>query len=373
MLYLNNAATSYPKPQSVIESINKSLQDIPVGQNRSNWKSSNIIELCKKNISKIINNDNSGNIYFTSGATEASNMVISGLDLYKTKPLVSKNEHNCIIRPLYNYYDEIDIEYINSDSLGLVNIEMLESQIKINTKAIFINHCSNVTGIIQDIVKIGKIAKKHNLIYVVDASQSCGCIDIDVNRANIDILIFTAHKSLFGISGLGGFYIRNNVNLKKVKFGGTSTNSHMIKVDKYNREFEVGTQNIVGITALNSGCEYILKEGIVKIQSYENNLIKYLYEKLKSLRNIIIYTDEKYNQGPLLSFNINTLDPTDVAYILENSFEIVIRSGLLCAPIIHKSLTNAKKGSVRVSLSYFNTYEEVDEFYNAIKQICESI
>ncbi len=373
MIYLNNAATSYKKPKCVYDSINNSLQDIPVGQFRSNFKNNNIINECKTNISKIIHNNDSGEIYFTSGATEAANLVINGINLENKHVLISSNEHNCIIRPLYNCFKNAQIEILNSDYLGLIDIDNIEEKITKNTKAIFVNHCSNVTGIIQDIEKIGKIAKKHNLIYIVDASQSAGCINIDVEKAKIDILIFTAHKSLFGISGLGGFYLRKNVELKLVKFGGTANNSQNIIIDKKSREFEVGTQNILAITALKHSTDFILNKKIEDIINYEKKLIDYLYKGLKTNDKIILFSDESYNRGPLLSFNIKGLDSSDVGYILEHTYETIVRVGLHCAPLIHKQLKTFPKGSVRVSISMFTTIDEIEQFIENINEITKGL
>jgi len=370
MIYLNNAATSYRKPPCVNDAINKCLLDLPVGQFRSNQCENNLILDCKDNISKFINVKKKENIFFTSGATESFNLIINGLKLNNTHVLISVNEHNSVIRPLYNSKENIDIELIKCDEFGYINPLDIESQIIPNTKAIFINHCSNVTGIVQDINKIGEIAKKHNLIFIVDVAQSLGCIKIDVESANIGILVFTAHKSLMGISGLGGFYLKGNIDVDIVKFGGNAKNSHLIKIDKNNKEFEVGTQNIVAIAALKSSTDFLINE--VKLNTlYANELKKslYLYSKLKKVENLIIYSNDNYNKGPLFSFNINYLDPSDVSYILYNSYEVITRVGLHCAPLIHKNLNTLNKGTVRISLSYYTTYSEIDDFIKIIHEI----
>lgn len=373
MIYLNNAATSFKKPQCVYDSINESLRELPVGQFRSNSINNNIIKECKTNISKIINNKNSGEIYFTSGATEAANLIIQGLSFRNSHILISPNEHNCIIKPLYNIVNNSEIDILSCDRFGLIDVESIEKQINNKTKALFINHCSNVTGIIQDIEKIGNIAKKYNLIYIVDASQSAGCIDIDVEKSKIDILIFTAHKSLYGISGLGGFYLRNNVDLKIVKFGGTGNNSQNIIIDKNCRDFEVGTQNILAITALKNSTNFILENSIENIFIKEKTMIEYIYYSFRANSKIILYTDEVYNIGPLISFNIKGLDPSDVGYILENTYDVVVRVGLHCAPLIHKQLKTFPKGSVRISISMFTTFNEIKKFVDIINEITKGL
>lgn len=373
MIYLNNAATSFPKAPNIISSIEESLQKIPVGQFRSSENSeSNIIKECKFNLSKFIKNKDSNKIFFTSGATESFNLIVNGLELKNSHVIVSATEHNSLLRPLFNSKDNIEISVIPCNNVGYLNPLDIVGMIKDNTKAIFINHISNVTGVIQDVSKIGEIAKKNNLIYVVDGSQSCGCLDIDIEKTYADIFVFTSHKALLSISGLGGFYLKDNNLLALSKYGGTGKNSSSLMLEKYSGEFEVGTQNIVAITALKHSCDYLLNIQLSTVYDNLKNMYQYLLSQLFLVKNIKLYYDYNFEFCSIISFNIVGIKSSDVAYILTNSYDIILRVGLHCAPLIHKYINTENDGTLRVSISYFTQYSDIDEFVRALNDIVNS-
>jgi len=378
MIYFNNAATTFPKPQSVIDAVNKCLQQAPTDQFRNNTETGEIISQCKNNLAKLFHIKTPERIFFTSGATEALNMVIKGLNFSGKHIVTTTTEHNSVLRPLsrfieaYNSTGNKTITYVDCNSDGFVPVADIEKNIKANTIAVIINHCSNVTGVLQDIEKIGKITRNRGVLFIVDASQSAGSVNIDVEQSNIDLLIFTGHKGLMGIQGIGGFYVRPGIKLRATKLGGTGKDSHIINFPEDYQQYEAGTMNIPGITALNQGIKFILDTNTEKIIAKEKRLTTKLFSELNKLKNVIIYAKSAENHGPALSFNIKGVPPGDVGYILQHSGEYVVRTGLHCAPLIHNALNASEKGTVRVSFSFFNTEKEIDGLVKIIQQINNS-
>lgn len=376
MIYFNNAATSYPKPQSVVDAVNSCICAVPGSQYRNNIDNGGgVVEQCKANLATLFDIRYPEKIFFTSGATESLNLIINGLGLSGKHIITTVTEHNSLLRPLVNFTTEQDtsIDFVPCDTFGQVPIDEIEKRIRPKTFAVFINHCSNVTGAVQDIEVLGKLTRTKGIILIVDASQSAGTVEIDVEKYGIDILVFTGHKGLLGIQGTGGFYIRPGLSLKLTKIGGTGKDSHIIKLPADYEEYEPGTMNIPGIAALNSGVEFILNTGLSEITQKKQLLVTRLISRLKKFKSLYLYSAPGRNQGPVVSFNIKGLPPGDVGYILYHSGEILVRTGLHCTPLIHKYLSKDTLGNVRVSFSYFNTETEIDVLLNLIKQIHDSI
>lgn len=373
MIYLNQAATTWPKPKMVEKAVQAAIALPPFSQNRSAAADNeNIIELCRKKLARLFHIEDEKRIYFSSGATDSFNRIIRGLELEDKKVLVTQSEHNALLRPLYNMYKNVEIDVVNCDSEGNLLYEELEKKITEDVSVVFINHCSNVTGVTVDLKRIARIVHAKDAILVVDGSQSAGHIKIDVEKQGIDILVFTGHKGLFGPQGTGGYYVRPGITLKTTVYGGTGYDSKRLVMEEYNNEYEVGTQNVHGISGLSAGVDYILQEGITNIQYKEQQLMTKLKQELCKMKNVIVYGN-KNEVGLVLSFNICGLIPSDVAYILANNYEIVVRSGFHCAPLIHQALGTDEKGTVRVSVSYFNTMEEVEQFLKVVKELEQSL
>jgi cysteine desulfurase / selenocysteine lyase len=374
MIYLNNAATSYPKPSCVLEAFDACVKMPPSSQFRSavTFGKIDILEECRRNLGHLFGIKETNRIFFASGATEAMNMVICGLPLAGKQILTTQTEHNSVLRPLMNHPDfagKSRVIIAPCGKNGKVDTDMLENLVTEKTGAFIVNHCSNVTGMVQNMEKIARFAKKHSLMLIVDASQSAGCIPIDADGWGVDALVFTGHKSLFGVQGTGGFYIRNNIGLFPTKFGGTGRNSAQLTYQNKDYEYEVGTQNTPGISALNAGVCYILNVGLQSVIERESYCLKRLYHGLDEISSVITYGTYEENKGPVISFNINGLSPSDVAYILYCEYEIVVRAGLHCSPLIHESLGTKKNGTVRISISYLTTDAEIDSFLKAVSEI----
>lgn len=375
MIYLNNAATSHPKPKQVIESVMKCLSSIPFHSDRAGYetKTEDIKTHCRKNLAALLNIDNFQNIVFTSGATESLNLAFNGLDLQGKHVITTQSEHNSVIRPLKTLERDggISLSFAPCDNNGIVDVECIADLIQHDTALIALNHCSNVTGNCNDINSISKIARVKNIILLVDASQSAGVIPIDLGNTPVDLLVFTGHKALYGIPGTGGLYLKEGLNIKPLKTGGTGINSDLLfQPDEMPMLYEAGTPNTPGIAALNAGVEFILEKGISTIAEKENHLIDHLVDRLMKINGIELYGDyQTPERSPVLSFNLPHITPDDAGYILENSFKIIVRSGLHCAPLIHESLGTYPEGSLRVSLSYFTRHEEIDSFADAVEQL----
>lgn len=388
MIYLNHAATSYPKPQCVLDAYTAALAAPPAGQFRSSGsdQTNDIFTRCRSALGHLLGIADSERIFFSSGATDSLNQILSGLQIPAAQIITTATEHNSVLRPLYNLPGVAAAPdasgragagpvIIPCDRFGSVSPAQIEAAITPAIRAIILNHCSNVTGCIQDAAAVGDIAARHGLYFILDCSQSAGVIPIQADDWNVAALAFTGHKGLHGIQGTGGFYLRKNLPCYPVRFGGTGRDSSKLVYQRGEEEYEVGTQNACGIAALYAGVNDILSCGVDVIEAKELLMMQTLYEALQQLPGIRLYGDIRHNRGPVLSFNIKGMKPSDVSYILQNGYDIVTRTGLHCAPLIHKYIGSGPEGTVRVSISDKTTSAEMNAFLNAISEItaCQSI
>lgn len=376
MIYLNNAATTYPKPQCVQDACTAVFRQLPAGQFRSadRSESGDIFSACRNRLGKLLGIRETERIYFTSGSTEALNKILYGFGIPASQILTTATEHNSVLRPIYNIPAIRGTPKILPCSKeGKISTERLKREITPEIKAVIINHCSNVTGCIQEMGEISEIVKENGRLLIVDISQSAGCIPVDVDGWGADAVAFTGHKSLFGIQGSGGYYVRGGAAFTPMFFGGSGKDSERLRYDEENYEFDTGTQNGMGVAALYAGTGYLLERGIAAVQEKEQEMIRYLYREISVMPGVILYGNEAENKGPVFSFNIEGITASDTAYILQNSYGIVTRAGLHCAPLIHAFLGTEKNGTVRVGISDLNTWAEMEEFVAAVKDICRSV
>lgn len=269
----------------------------------------------------------------------------------------------------------VEVTIVKGDSKGRINPEDIEKSIKKNTKLIITTHVSNLTGTIMPIERIGKIAKENGVYYLVDAAQSAGIYDIDVKKMNIDILAFPGHKSLLGPQGTGGLYIREDLDVKELKQGGTGSISHLleqpeVRPDKY----ESGTPNGPGIVGLGAGIKYILQEGVENIRKYEEELTKHFIEEALKIDGVKVYGPLNINeQGAVVPINIGYEDSSEVSFILDEYYNICVRPGLHCAPLAHKTIGTFEQGVVRFSFGFYNTHDEIEKGIKAIREISKEI
>lgn len=369
MIYLNNAATSFPKLPQVKEAVLDYMDALPQSQYRSSGNDRAALPvLCKRKLGELLHIRDYERIAFTSGATEAANLIINGLPLKGKHVLVTANEHNCVLRALYNYRDNIKISVIPCNLEGGLDYRKFEDLLEQAHYAVFVNHCSNVTGRIMDIEKIYHLVKSHNSRMVLDISQSAGAVPVNMEKVPADAVFFTCHKSLMGIVGLGGFYTKEPDLIKATKFGGTGKDSWVVKYS-FPADFEVGTQNDAAMAALCPALDYILEQTPEEIHKKEQALIRYVKEELGKLPDVAVYGGGDI-QGPVLSFNIKGFQPSDIGYILTNVYDIIVRTGFHCAPFIHQYIGTGEQGTVRVSISPISEKEELEVLIQAVKEIC---
>ncbi|MDD6793979.1 MAG: aminotransferase class V-fold PLP-dependent enzyme [Clostridiaceae bacterium] len=368
-IYLDNASTTFPKPKVVADSIYNYIVNVGGNANRSNYsnslESSRSLYVSRETICNFFNFNNPNNVIFTNNITTSLNTLIKGILKSGDHVITSSMEHNSVLRPLMQCKNDLGIEIsiVQADQKGFINPKDIENEIRPNTKLIVISHASNVTGSIQDIKSIGDICFKNNIFFVVDSAQSAGMIPIDMKEIKANAIAFTGHKSLLGPQGIGGFIIDDelNKNCTPLVVGGTGSLSHsMTQPDFLPDKFESGTMNMPGVIGLLNSIKYLNEIGIEHIKNHVSTLRGKLLDGLLNIDGITVYGDlNNLNSTTCLSFNYKNLDPSEVAYILESE-GIKTRAGLHCAPLAHKSINTFPTGTVRLSLSYFNTIDDIN-------------
>lgn len=374
-IYIDNAATSFPKPEEVYNETLNCMRNYAANPGRSThtmaMESSSKVSETREILSDFFNITSPFNMIFTSNATEGLNIGIKGVLKPGDHVISTVIEHNSVLRPLNSLSKKgVKVTLLAVDTYGKLNINNLKKEIQKNTKLIVVNHASNVLGTLQYINTIGKIARDAGVLFMVDGSQSAGTINIDVEKYNIDILAFPGHKGLMGPQGTGGLFIRDGIAMTNFREGGTGSNSmSMTQPDFLPDKFESGTLNVPGIAGLCEGVKFIQKVGRRNIQKHEEGLIDYLLSEFKKMPYIKIYgSDCKEKRAAVISINIDNIDSSEVGYLL-NKKGIAVRTGYHCAALIHPIIGTSKTGTVRLSPGYFNTYEEMEEVVKTIRDI----
>lgn len=375
MIYFDNAATTFPKPEEVYKALDFANRNLAFNAGRGEYKESteafNLIDDTRKKLASLIN-VTKDSVVFTSSATESLNLIIHGLDIKDGDYIyVSPFEHNAVIRPLKNLqkivHFELKVLNFNKET-WTPEYDDIENEFALyHPKAVFISHLSNVTGYLIPYERIFKLSDKWNSINVLDCSQSLGVVNPkDISKTNY--IVFAGHKSLYASFGIAGFYKLKNDDLKVVKTGGTGSdtlNPEMPKEQPY--KYEAGSPNIVAIAGLNASLNW-LKEN--KIYNKEKELMKYLLEKLDEINSVRIYCPKNITPVSVLSINIKDLSSNDTSMILNDDFNICVRSGYHCAPFVHNFIeSNYNSGTVRISLNYFDDKKDIDTLVKSIKEI----
>lgn len=375
MIYLDNAATTYPKPEMVYKALDKSFRKYSVNIGRGSYKRAReayeIYDDTKKRLKKLVNASNS-KVIFEASATDSFNSIIRGLNIPENSNVyITPFEHNAVARTLkyYSKKNNFNINLIPYNNASDINKEKFINMCVLNKPDyLFVNHVSNVTGYITDLNRILEVLDDYDVIKILDASQSLGLVDIDFDNSGFDHLIFAGHKTLYGPFGIAG-YITNAIGkITPTKFGGDGRDSLNIK--KWDN-FEVGSKNINAIIGLNESLKWIEKIGVKKIFNHKLKLTKILSEKLSGIYEIEpIVNNNRKKQIGIISFNHKNYYPDEVADILDNDFNIAVRSGYHCAPYIHDLLnTKNKGGTVRVSFGYFNNKESIDRLIESLDML----
>lgn len=368
-VYLDNSSTTFPKPKQVIDSMYKYMLDIGGNAGRGNYsnslQSNRYLYDARETVCNFFGFDSPSNVIFTSNVTASLNILIKGILKPGDHVITSSMEHNSVIRPLFfcKEHLKIDLDIIKADSFGFINITDLENKINDKTKLVVVTQASNVTGSIQNISDIGKICNAKNIFFIIDSSQGAGVIDINMKAVNANAIAFTGHKSLLGPQGIGGFILDSKFNesCSSLLHGGTGSLSYSLdQPDFLPDKFECGTHNLPGIIGLAEGIKYINSIGLNKIYEHNNYLINYLLNGLLNIDGITVYGDISGKMlTTCISINVKSLDPSELSYYLECK-GIKTRAGLHCAPLAHKTIETYPTGTVRLSISYFSTKEEID-------------
>ena len=379
MIYLDNAATTQKKPQCVIDAMVEALNSMGNGgrgAHGSALKASRAVYDTRCKLAALFGCKRADHVIFTSNSTEALNIAIRGLLNPGDHVISTDLEHNSVLRPLY-YVEEhngVAVDFVPANRQGLVDYADFERLIRPETRAIVCTHASNLTGEILDLYRIGAIAKAHDLLLIVDASQTGGCVDIDMEEMNISVLCFTGHKGLYGPQGTGGLCIREGVDIRPFKVGGTGVHSYSkVQPEEYPTRLEAGTQNNHGLMGLSAALDFLKETGVRAIADYEHGLMMTFYNGVKDLPGVTVYGcfDEGHARTAVVSLNIHDYDSSAVSDELAECFDIATRPGAHCAPRMHYALGTQEQGAVRFSFSWFTTQEEVDAAIAAVKEIAE--
>lgn len=374
-IYFDNAATSSPKPPEVLERVSAALTEFNANPGRSGHSvalsAAREVLSARERLASLMNAGAETNIAFAFNCTDALNLAIKGALRYGDHVITTQLEHNSVLRPINALAarGRISLSIVSPRADGFVDPEDIRASIRKNTRLIAVTHASNVTGAIQPVAAIGELARREGILYLIDGAQAIGATPVNVRALSCDMYAFPGHKSLLGPMGTGGLYIRPGVVLRTLREGGTGTDSEsMLQPDERPERYESGTLNLPGIAGLGAGCAFVAKR-VSAIMSHERELTGALYEGLSAIRGAEIYSPrEEAARAGIVSFNLPGMTSSDVADRL-GRMGIAVRGGLHCAPGAHRFLGTLRRGAVRASVGYANTFEEVDAFLNAVNAI----
>jgi len=381
LIFLDNGATSYPKPEEVYTFMDHFYRNFGVNPGRSGYdlcmETGELVEKTRDMLTKFFNGKDPNRLCFSYNSTDALNLIINGVLEEGDHAVSTTIEHNSVLRPLYHLYKYkgVEVDHIPFDRKGFVDPDDFPKKIKKNTKLVIVNHASNVIGTIQPVKEIGKYCKEREIPFVVDVSQSAGKIPVDIEELNIDVIAFTGHKSLLGPTGIGGLYVREGIEIRHTKAGGTGVRSAVpTHLFEYPYRLEYGTLNTLGVAGLHAGLKWIQRKGLKNIHRQEMRLATMLRDGLKNVEGVTLYCqDDLTDHIAIFLFNIDGLEALNTGTILDVDYNIACRTGLHCAPLAHKQLGTAKlHGAARVGIGPFNTEEHIKIAIEAVKEIAAS-
>jgi len=380
-IYLDNAATTFPKPESVYEAVNLFQRNYAVNAGRGQYKAaktaSDMIVKTRKSLASLVNADDENRVIITPSATVAMNQVLGGIN-YSSETIVyiSPFEHNAVVRPLYKLQQQYGfrIELLPFDPVTqALNMQAMKNSFALkHPDVVILNHVSNVTGLILPIDEIFAVSRQYEAVNILDASQSLGMIPVDLNRSKIDFLIFAGHKNLYAHFGVGGFVYNSQIKLNTFISGGTGSDSLNPEMpDSIPLRFEPASHDVIAISSLNASLDWLNNTGVLNVYQHKLKLTEYLIECLSEIRTIKLYVPADRNQHiAIVSLTHKEYRPEEIADILDNDYNIAVRCGFHCAPFVHKLIgTEDTGGTVRISLGYFNTQEDIDTLKEALIEI----
>jgi cysteine desulfurase family protein len=376
VIYLDNAATTWPKPPAVMEAMQRSILELANpgrGAHQMAVKASRVIFETRKNAARLFGIHNPNDISFALNTTQALNQAIKGF-LNEGDHVVSTSiEHNSVRRPLeyVKRTRNVQVTYVANNERGEIKMKDIEQAIQNNTKLVIVNHSSNLLGTIMPVGEIGEMCKRKGVKLLVDAAQTAGVLPIQAESMFIDMLAFPGHKGLMGPQGTGGLYLHPDLELDPILHGGTGSQSEHTDQPKVRPDrYEAGTQNTFCIAGLNEGIKFVMQETVEKIHGKEWRLTQRLMSGLQEIEGISMLGPELGQpRTGIVAFNLRGADSSEVAFILDQSFKIAVRAGHHCTPLAHGAAGTLSTGAVRASVGYFTKDEEITAFIDAIKEI----
>ena len=377
MIYLDNAATTLHKPQQVIDAVVHAMQSMgncARGTHEEALDAARTVYDARVRLASLFGCPRVDHVAFTANSTEALNIAINGLIDPGDHVISTDLEHNSVLRPLYRLEAEhgAELSFVPADKLGNVDYADFERLMKPNTRAVVCTHASNLTGTVLDIERIAKTAHNHGALVIVDASQTAGCWPIDMKKMGIDVLCFTGHKGLMGPQGTGGICVKEGIEIRPFKVGGSGVQSYSrTHPAEYPTRLEAGTLNGHGIAGLGAAAKFISETGVENIHAKERSLMLRFYEGVKNIEGVTVYGDFTKDKTAIVALNIWDYESGEVSYELSQGYGIATRPGAHCAPRMHKALGTTEVGAVRFSFSFYNTEEEIDEAVRAVAELAK--
>ncbi|MGB9103679.1 MAG: aminotransferase class V-fold PLP-dependent enzyme [Terriglobales bacterium] len=380
LIYFDNAATAWPKPESVYKFMIDFYRRTGVNPGRSGFdlalEAGSLLDRLRKRLTKFFGGDEDApeRLCFGYNATDALNLIIAGSSVSGDHVITTNLEHNSVIRPINHLVRDggVTATFVPFDGAGFVHPDDIARAIRPNTRLVIVNHGSNVIGTVQPVKEIGRICRERGVTFAIDTAQTAGVIPINMKEMNIDVLAFTGHKALMGCMGIGGLCVRQHVHLGQTRSGGTGVRSaYPYHLEEYPWRMEFGTPNMVGVAALWAGQEWLDGNGVEAIHAREMRLARKLVDGLRQIDGVRLYCcDNLDNHLSTVTMNLEGLEAGDVGIMLDVDHGIATRTGLHCAPLVHQQLgTLERHGTVRFSIGAFNTEEQVDAAIHAIGEI----
>jgi cysteine desulfurase / selenocysteine lyase len=372
--YLDHAATSFPRPPEVLKQMLTQFAAMGCSPGRGGYdmamEAEAVVQRVRRRLASFFGAESPDRVVFAANATDALNLAIMGLTRPGTHVVSTRMEHNSVLRPLFHLKQtgRIDYTLVDFDNHGFVNPVRIAAALRPNTGLVVVNHASNVLGTVQPIDTIGQICAGQGIPLLIDVAQSAGYVPIHMTAWKVSALAFTGHKALLGPTGIGGLIASPHVDITPTRFGGTGVDSHILSQPlAFPQRLEAGTLNVLGIMGLNAGLDYVEKIGLLKNHRHKMGLLSRLYQQLSAMDRVTVYgsyPDDRH--VPVLSFNIQDISPQDAGTILDGDYDIAVRAGLHCAPLLHEDIGTSPRGAVRVSLGWNTTEAEIDKVVSAV-------
>lgn len=379
-MYLDNAATTFPKPEAVYDAIQHVMRTVGASPGRGGYRQSleagRVLFQARETAAGFFSITDSSRVIFTHNATGALNLALQGTLEPGDHVITTSMEHNSLLRPLYALRAKgVEVSIVTSSSDGVVAVEEIRSAMRENTKLLAVSHVSNVCGAIQPIGELAALCREAGVLFLVDAAQSAGYLPVDVEKLGIDLLAVPGHKGLLGPTGTGFLYVAPHVELKPVLHGGTGSHSTAEEQPLVMPDgFEAGTHNLPGIAGLQAGMEFLTERGISAVHQHEQSLLLQAERALRSIPGVTVYGPaDPSRRCSVLSFTAAGVDPALLAAELDHGFDIAVRAGLHCAPLAHRTLGTLPGGTVRLSPGWATTSEEIAFFSDAVVQCIDKI